>query len=414
MNNDKSINLSIYNFVSDNACNKSGFVLYNGTVYTPWEKFYGGVAVGKGIINAVFKGNPPDRFTQNGKMLVDCHQNIISPGFIDLHLHGANGYDFTIASPEEIIKATSYHAAVGGTTTMLPTLVSAPLDYIKQSSDKIKKARQKSSGGPHIAGIHLEGPFLNPWYKGAHSEKYLRNPEQELIKDLVAAIGEDLAVITISPELPHALEAISYLSRHKIVSALGHSGATLEEVQKAVNYGLSHAVHTYSAMRRFHHRSPGALGAVLTIDQISAEIVADGIHTNPAAVKLFFSAKPPEKAILVTDALAVCGMADGKCLLGDKTIIKVADRATLEDGTLAGSVITMNQAIAGAVNMTSLCLERILPAATINPAMVLGLGKNKGSLEKGKDADIVVFNADYEVLSTICRGIPFYTAYNNN
>ncbi len=382
------------------------FTLYNGTVYTPFEKFYGGIAISDGKIDALFKGEPPGELAGRDYNLVDCHENYIIPGFIDLHLHGAKGFDFTIASTEEIIEAVSYHATAGGTTALLPTLVSAPLDCIKRASENIKKAGGKINS-PQILGVHLEGPFLNPWYKGAHTEEHLKYPEPALIEDLTISIGKDLAIMTMSPELPHALEAISYLSRQGIVAALGHSGASLQEVQSAVNKGLCHAVHTYSAMRRFHHRSPGALGAVLTIDDISAEIVADSIHTDPAAVKLFFRAKPTDKSVLVTDALAVCGMADGSYFLGDKKIIKRTGKAFLEDGTLAGSTLTMNRALAGAVKMTSLSLEKILSSATINPARVLGLADQKGSLEKGKDADIVILDADYNVVSTICRGKAF-------
>jgi len=400
-NNNQSI--SVHNF--EHRRDQS-FILYNGTVYTPWGKFHGGVTVRKGKIDAVFKGEPADMLAAKSEILVNCYEKSIVPGFIDLHVHGSKGFDFTLASTEEITRAVSFQAATGGTTALLPTIVSAPLNTIKRASEKIKQARIKISG-PQILGVHLEGPFLNPRYKGAHSEEYLRHPEPKLIEDLAASLGEELSMITLSPELPYAIEAISYLSRQGIIVALGHSGATLEEVQKAVDCGLSHAVHTYSTMRRFHHRSPGALGAVLTMDEISAEIVADGVHIDPAAVKLFFRAKPPGQAILVTDALAVCGLTDGECMLGDKKIIKRAGKAFLENGTLAGSIITMNLAVAGAVKMSSLSLEKILPAATINPARVLGLDNCKGSLEKGKDADIVILDDDYRVISTICRGKVF-------
>jgi len=382
------------------------FVLHNGTVYTPWEKFSGGVSVRGAIIDRVFAGELPEDLARDGGELIDCCNCLILPGFVDLHLHGARGFDFTLASVDEMIRAVSYHASAGGTTTLMPTLVSAPLEHIKKAAQKIRQARTKISS-PYLAGVHLEGPFLNPWYKGAHTEAYLKNPEPGLIDDLLSSLGDVLGMVTLSPELPHAQNAIVRLDSSGVIVAAGHSGATLEEIEGAVKCGLRHAVHTYSAMRRFHHRSPGVLGAVLTMDELSAEIVADGIHTHPAAVKLFFRAKPAEKAVLATDALAVCGLPDRECRLGDKKIINRGGKAQLEDGTLAGSILTMNRALAGAEKMSGLSLQRVLPAATINPARVMRLEKEKGSLEKGKDADITVVDARYNVLLTVCRGKPF-------
>jgi len=385
---------------------KNRFVLYNGKVYTPWEMFSGGVAVTGDKIDLVFAGDIPESLNRDGGKMIDCQGGMILPGFIDLHLHGAKGFDFTLASSEEITGAVSYHASVGGTTTLMPTLVSAPLDHIKQAGERIRKARSNTNA-PYLAGVHLEGPFFNPWYRGAHMEKHLKNPEPGLIEDLLLSLGDILGMVTLSPELPHALDAINRLDKSGVITAAGHSGATFEEIEQAATCGLRHVVHTYSAMRRFHHRSPGVLGAALIMDDLSAEIIADGIHTHPAAVKLFFRAKPTAKAILATDALAVCGLPDQECRLGDKKIISRDGKAFLEDGTLAGSILTMNRALGGAVKMSGLNLEDVLPAATINPARVLGLEDKKGSLETGKDADITIIDACYSVMLTLCRGIPF-------
>ncbi len=382
------------------------YVLYNGTVYTPWESFFGGIAVHGEAINLVFAGSLPENMARDGNLLIDCRGGRILPGFIDLHLHGARGHDFTLASPEGAIRAVSYHTAAGGTTTLMPTLVSAPLEQIKQAAAMFRQTRAKINA-PYLAGIHLEGPFFNPWYRGAHPEAYLASPKPDLIEDLMASLGDVLGMVTISPELPRALEVIARLDYNGIVTAAGHSGATFEKIEEAAALGLRHVVHTYSAMRRFHHRSPGVLGAALTLDHLSAEIIADGIHTHPAAVKLFFRAKPANKTVLATDALAVCGLPESKCRLGEKTITNYEGKALLEDGTLAGSTLTMNRALAGAVKMADLPLEKALPAATINPARVLGLDHKKGSLEKGKDADITVIDARYNVMLTICQGKPF-------
>ena len=381
------------------------FTLYNGIVYTPWEKFYGGVVIRGNILEQVFKGDPPQAKTGDRHLLIDCCEYKIMPGFVDIHVHGALGFDFTIASGKEGEKAIYHHGTSGGTTALVPTMVSAPIEHLKQTASNLSAIRKRQGpGSPEILGVHLEGPFLNPWYKGAHSMEYLKNPEAELIEDLAAFLGENLKILTLSPELPHALEAISYLKNKEVTVALGHSGASVEEVEQAVACGLRHVVHTFSAMRRFHHRSPGVLGAALTDDRLSAEIIADGVHTHPAAVDLFFRAKPGGKTVLVTDALAVCGLPGGECLLGDKKIIYRQGKAFLENGNLAGSVLTMNQALKGAVEMSGLSLEAVLPAATINPARVISTSKRKGSLETGKDADLVVLDDHYNVQATFCRG----------
>lgn len=391
--------------------NSGRYVLYNSTVCTPWEKFYGGLSVDEDKIDQVFRGDIPGILSRDHVKMLDCRGAMIIPGLIDLHLHGAKGFDFTLATTEEIVQAVNYHSVFGGTTTLLPTLVSAPLGHIKEAAERIRQARLIIKG-PRLAGIHLEGPFLNPRYKGAHMEAYLKKPAPKLIEDLIYSMGDILGMVTLSPELPHALEAITRLNDNGIIAAAGHSGATFETVAEAAARGLRHIVHTFSAMRRFHHRSPGILGAALTMDDLSAEIIADGVHTHEAAVKLFFRVKPPAKAILVTDALAVCGLPDRTCRLGDKKIISRDGKAFLEDGTLAGSILTMNRALAGALEMSGLKLEDILPAATINPARLLGLDNITGSLEKGKIADLAIINTSFEVLLTIAQGKPVFSGHD--
>ncbi len=394
-----------------NGKNTGRYVLYNSTIYTPWEKFYGGLMVNGDKIDQVFRGSIPGILARDHVKLLDCRGAVIIPGLIDLHLHGAKGFDFTLATTEEIMQAVNYHAAFGGTTTLLPTLVSAPLEHIKEAAERIRKARLNING-PRLAGIHLEGPFLNPRYKGAHMEAYLKNPAPKLLEDLLYSMGDILGMVTLSPELPHALEAITRLDNNGIIAAAGHSSATFEKIEEAAACGLRHIVHTFSAMRRFHHRSPGILGAALTLDGLSAEIIADGVHTHRAAVKLFFRVKPPAKTILVTDALAVCGLPDRTCRLGDKKIISRGGKAFLEDGTLAGSILTMNRALTGAISLSGLNLEKILPAATINPARLLGLDNITGSLEKGKKADMTIINTSFEVLLTIAQGKPILAGHD--
>jgi N-acetylglucosamine-6-phosphate deacetylase len=378
-------------------------VVYNGEVLTPRRRLRGGVFIRGGRIAALFEGAPPPGGAACGARLYDARGNYIIPGFIDMHLHGGSGVDFNRASAAGLAEAAQYHAAAGGTTALLPSLLTDSLPRLKEAAAVISRAR-RDCPGPEILGIHLEGPFLNPAFKGAHPAQHLLDPERRHLEALAGAAVGELVMLTLAPELPGGMEAVSFFARRGVVVALGHSGATYEQVREAAGRGLRHAVHTYSAMAGFHHRAPGALGAVLSLDGVSAELIADGAHTHPAAAKILFRAKGSDQVVLVTDASPAVGLGDGECLLGGRRVLIEKGQSFLPDGTLAGSTLTMNRAVAGAAEMASLPLEEALAAATVNPARVLGLSGRKGSLEQGKDADVVVMNRSFEVLLTLCRG----------
>ena len=266
------------------------------------------------------------------------------------------------------------------------------------------RARQEIAA-PEILGVHLEGPFLNPAYKGAHPAEHLRLPLPGLLEQIMEAAGGNLAMITLAPELPGGLEAVAYFARQGVVAAMGHSGAPFDLVRQAVTLGLKHVVHTYSGMAAFHHRRPGPLGASLVLDELSTELVADGIHCHPAAVKLLCRVKKPRQLVLATDASSGAGLPAGEYTLGGAKLDIKNGCSRLADGTLAGSTLTMNRALAGAVEMGGLSLEEAVAAATVNPAAVLGLEARKGALESGKDADVIVMSRAYEVLLTVCKGV---------
>ena len=293
----------------------------------------------------------------------------------------------------------------------MPTLLTGSLPRLKGAGAVIRTARLSFSA-PEILGIHLEGPFLNPAYRGAHPAEKLRLPSPELVEEIAASAGAGLVMMTLAPELPGGMDAVSYLHRNGIVAALGHSGAAFEQVRDAAERGLSHAVHTYSAMGGFHHRAPGTLGAVLSLDRISAELIADGVHTHPAAARILFRVKGPGRVVLVTDASPAAGLDDGDYTLGGQKVLLREGRSLLPDGTLAGSTLTMNRAVAGAAAMASLTLAEALAAATVNPARVLGIDGRKGSLEEGKDADLVVMDHSFAVLLTMCRGRVIFNRLN--
>lgn len=311
--------------------------------------------------------------------------------------------DFNDASAIEVIQAANFHAVRGGTTALLPAVMTDTWARMKSALEVISRARRHISA-PEILGVHLEGPFISPAYKGAHLRENLLLPLPGLLEEICETAGSDLTMITLAPELPGGLEAVSFFARQGVVAALGHSGAAYEQVREAASRGISHAIHAYSGMAGFHHRRPGALGAVLTLDELSAELIADGIHTHPAAVKLLCRAKGPDRVVLVTDASPAAGLAEGEITLGGQKVLVREGASRLADGTLAGSTLTMNRALEGAVKMAGIPIEEAVAAVTINPSRVLGLEARKGSLVVGKDADVVVLNRSFTVLLTVSRG----------
>jgi N-acetylglucosamine-6-phosphate deacetylase len=384
-------------------------VIHNGEVITPRERYRGGVVLNHRRIEAVFRGKAPLGLPADGTVFLDAGGHWIMPGFIDIHLHGGLGADFNNAEAGEVIRALQFHAARGGATTLLPAVITDAWTRTKSALEVISRVKREITA-PEIPGVHLEGPFISPAYKGAHPAEHLLLPLPGLLEKYCETAGSELAMITLAPELPGGLEAVSFFARRGVVAALGHSGAGYEQVREAAARGLSHVIHTYSGMAGFHHRRPGTLGAALTLDQLSAEIIADGIHTHPAAVKLLYRAKGPNRVVLVTDASPAAGLEKGEVTLGGQKVLLREGASRLADGTLAGSALTMNRALAGAVEMAGIALEEAVASATLSPARVLGLEARKGSLEAGKDADVVVLNRSFEVLLAVSRGEILYNS----
>jgi N-acetylglucosamine-6-phosphate deacetylase len=307
---------------------------------------------------------------------------------------------------EEVLQAARFHAA-GGVTALLPAVMTDAWPRMIRAVKVIRQAKLNAAG-PEILGVHLEGPFISLAYKGAHPEEHLSLPTSQQMEEIIDIAGRDLSMITLAPELPHALDAVSYFSRKGVVTALGHSGASYEQVRQAISQGLAYAVHTFSAMTGFHHRAPGALGAVLTSDELSAELIADGVHTHPAAMKLLYRAKGYDRVVLASDSSPAAGYAKGEILMAGRKVMVREGAPRLADGTLAGSNLTMNRALAGAVLMAGIPFDKAVASATLNPARVLGIDSRKGSLSVGKDADVVVMNRSFEVLITIGKGTILY------
>jgi N-acetylglucosamine-6-phosphate deacetylase len=320
----------------------------------------------------------------------------VSPGFIDLQVNGGGGRDFIEAQEEEVKRIASFHAS-HGTTGLLATLVTAPIDQLRQALESIKRARAEG-----ILGVHLEGPFIAIGQRGAHNPKHILEPSLEQLRALTAGYRDLIRIVTLAPELPGADRLIEEVQEFAI-PALGHSNATYEEALAAVNKGVKLFTHLFNAMSGFHHREPGAVGAALE-GEAMVSLIVDGIHVHPAAVRLALKAKGIDKICLITDSISAAGLGDGRYSLGGQEVLVEGGVARLSDGTLAGSTLTMERAVKNFMEFTGCSLPEAVRAASLNPARLLGLDGRKGSLEEGKDADLVIFDGDLNVHYTIVGG----------
>jgi N-acetylglucosamine-6-phosphate deacetylase len=255
-------------------------------------------------------------------------------------------------------------------------------------------------------GIHFEGPFISSVRRGAHPLAQIRKPSLEVAERLLGAAGSSAKVAVLAPELPRALELLKYFSAHGLRVGLGHSDATYGQTLRAIDAGATHGVHCYNGMRPFGHRDPGIVGAVLTDDRVSAELIADGVHVDPAAVRLLVKAKGLGRVILISDAVSAAGMPDGKYRLGGFSVVVTGGVCRNDDGNLAGSTVTLDAAVRNLAAFTGASFQSCLPCATLNPARLLGIEKRKGIIAAGADADLAVLDKNFYVTQTYVRGRP--------
>ncbi len=343
--------------------------------------------------------------------LVDFADGILAPGFIDLHIHGGAGHDVMEAG-DGALPPVERLLASHGVSSYFPTTVTAPLDAtlsaLGRLADAIDAAERDpqplENGKPRARplGIHLEGPFISHKRRGVHPPENLLTPSPAAFDRFWQAARGHIRVLTIAPELPGALEVITLAASRGVCVSLGHSNADLDEARAGFAAGARHATHTFNAMRPLDHRDPGILGEVLTDPQLSAEIIADGIHVDPVIVQLFLKAKGPEAAVLITDATAATGMPDGRYHLGSLEV-EVKDGKCMVGDSLAGSVLTMDRAVRNIVQFAQWELQQAVRLATLNPARVAGI-KNAGAIEAGTPADLVLLSPGGEVRKIIIRG----------
>jgi N-acetylglucosamine-6-phosphate deacetylase len=384
-----------------------------GTIYTPAEEIKNGVIVIDG--HRITKvGAREDIKLPAGATTIDNQDRIVVPGFIDMHIHGAAGHDLMEATPEALASVATYLAR-HGTTSYLATTVTASLDrtlHAARALGEIIRASQSSHGaadkfaGAHPVGIHFEGPFINPKKRGAHPVSQIQKPSADTLARILDAAGSAARVLTLAPELEGALAVLEYARSRGLRVALGHTNATAEEAERAIAAGATYAVHLYNAMRPFMHRDPGVIGAVLTDDRVSAELICDGVHVEAMSIRLLVMAKGLERVILASDSSSGAGMPDGNYRLGNFTVHVAGGVCRTVEGNLAGSTITLDAAVRNLANFTGLSYQACLHCATLNPARILGMEKQKGVIAPGADADLAILDRNYFVTQTYVRGKP--------
>jgi len=328
--------------------------------------------------------------------IIDAKGAYVSAGFIDLHIHGSGGADVMDATPKalEILSSSLLQT---GTTSFLATTMTMSNSDIDKALQNIQLHASKVSGA-HILGIHLEGPFINIAKHGAQDKAYVQSPNVSLIENYM----QEVKMITLAPEIEGAEDFVKLLTTEypHIILSIGHSDASYEETQKSFIWGISHATHLFNAMNPYHHRKPGIVGAVFDSD-VTCDIIADLVHTHPSTLELVQKVKK-EKLILITDAMRAGCMKCGTYDLGGRRVEVNEGKAILEDGTLAGSVLKINDALSNMRAHTSMSLIEIVNSVTKIPARKLGI--HKGELREGYDADIVIFDENFSIISTIVSG----------
>jgi len=328
----------------------------------------------------------------------------LGPAFFDVHIHGSAGHDVMEATPQAL-DAIGDFLASRGTANYLATTVTAPLDTTLRALDGLANQMAKLSqpGRARALGIHLEGPFLSHEKRGVQPAEHLLPPSIDTFDRLVDAAHGHVRLMTLAPELPGAAELAAHATARGVRVSLGHSNATSAETVAAIAAGAVSATHTFNAMRPLDHREPGILGTVLASGGLYAELICDGIHTAPEIVRLWWKAKGPERAILVTDAMSAAGMPDGEYQLGGFSV-QVMDGRALARGVLAGSVLTLDRALANFIAFTGASVEQALPLLSANPAAMSGLAHRAGAVTVGNAANLVAIDAQGRLAASIIGG----------
>lgn len=367
----------------------------------------GSVKIEKNIIKKIiFKESFKNAEIHNDNLVIDAKGLYLSPGFIDIHIHGAGGFDIMDGTYESV-NGISKTIIKYGTTSFLPTTITSPIDKTAKAISAIKEATINGTDGANIIGVHLEGPFINSNMLGAHVKDYIQAPSVKIFASIIGDNIDLIKSITLAPEIPGSIDIIKYLSTKGIIISLGHSKGTYKEAIEGIKAGISHSTHLYNAMAPYHHRETGVIGAIFDTN-ISTELICDGIHVSYPAIRIALKQKGTDNTILVSDAIMACDMPNGEYTLGDQSVSVLNHIATLPDGTLAGSTLTLNKSIKNLKENTTYELQDIVKMATYVPAKLLKIDKIKGIIKEGHVADLLLFDENINIKKVILGGSLYY------
>ena len=388
-------------------------LFYNAKVVMPDKVSVGFLTVADGKIEKICEGKLPDAFLQNYEEAIDCGGKYLAPGFIDIHTHGAGGYDFADNTEEAIIGACREHMK-HGTTSICPTTMTCPNDELFRFFEVYRRVKSAWKDGINLLGVHLEGPFFSAAQAGAQPPEYLQLPTPENYKPILDAGGEDIIRMSVAVELRGAMELGDELRKRGILAAIGHSDADYDQVKEAIQHGYMHVTHLYSGMSALHRVGPyrvlGVVESSYLFDELTVEIIADGKHLPLELLKMIVKCKDNEKISLITDSMRGAGFPDGQTAKlgsltnGQDAIIRDGVAMMPDFKAFAGSVCTTDRCVRTMVHLAGLPVEKAVRMMTLNPAKLVGVHERKGSLEKGKDADLVLFDENINVSAVFIGG----------
>ncbi|MFF5183744.1 N-acetylglucosamine-6-phosphate deacetylase [Streptomyces sp. NPDC000345] len=332
--------------------------------------------------------------------LIDVSGHWLVPGFVDIHNHGGGGASFSSGTAEDVLKAVRTHRT-HGTTTLVASTVTDDMDVLVRQAGLLSELAEQGD----LAGIHFEGPFISPCRKGAHSEELLRDPDPAQVRKLIDAARGRARMVTLATELPGGLDSVRLLAEHGVIAAVGHTDATYEQTVQAIEAGATVATHLFNAMPVLGHRSPGPIAALLEDERVTVELINDGTHLHPAALELAFRHAGASRVAFITDAMDAAGIGDGHYMLGPLEVeVSEGVARLVEGGSIAGSTLTLDRAFKRAVTIDRLPVGDVVAALSANPARLLGMDDRVGSLDPGKDADLVLLDADFDVKGVMRKG----------
>ncbi|GMG98105.1 N-acetylglucosamine-6-phosphate deacetylase [Tepidimicrobium xylanilyticum] len=380
-------------------------LIKNANIVTPYEiKRSSSLVIEDGKIINICKGLCEDGSFDE---IIDAEGNYLSPGFIDIHNHGNFGHDFMEATFEAFDIMADFHIK-NGVTSFLATTITQKDSAIRRAlisvGEYIESGSKDSKIKAQMLGIYLEGPYFAVEKKGAQPEEYIKTPDIGELKEFIDLSKNNIKIVALAPEIDGAKEAVRFLREKGITISAAHTVATYEEAKLGMDMGITLITHLYNGMRDFSHREPGIIGAALTDERVACELICDGIHLHVGAMELAVRMKGKDGIVLVSDAMMATGLEDGKYELGGQDVYVRDGAARLEDGTLAGSTLTLDRAVYNMVHLVGVSLEDAVRMASLNPARVIGVERTKGSIEIGKDADLIVFDRDINILMAIVKG----------